>query len=346
MGVDISDIVQKHPTTLEALSGKTIALDAFNVLYQFLASIRQEDGTPLMDFKGRPTGHLSGLFYRNARLIENGIKPIYVFDGEPPSFKEKEIERRNEAKKEAEAKWRDALDYERLEDAKKFAQATSRLTPEMVEESKQLLSALGIPCVQAPSEGEAQAAYMVKKGAAYASASQDYDSILFGSPRLIRNLSITGKRKVPRQDRYVLVEPEEIILDEVLSSLSLDREQMILLGLLCGTDFNKGVKGVGPKTALKIVKENRKLSEIKKYARTKYNYEFEEEIDAIFDFFLNPPAKDAGQPKPGRMNPEAVKQILVGDHDFSEERVDRVLAGMEKSLKEKGAQKKIGEWFD
>ncbi len=345
MGVDIGDLVPKHPTTLEALSGKYVALDAFNILYQFLASIRQEDGTPLMDFKGRPTGHLSGLFYRNANLIENGIKPIYVFDGEQPEFKKKEIERRKEAKKEAEAKWREALDYERIEDARKFAQATSRLTKEMVEESKQLLSAMGIPCVEAPSEGEAQAAHMVKTGAAYASASQDYDSILFGSPRLIRNLSITGRRKVPRQDRYVLVEPEEILFDEVLSSLSVNREQLVLVGILSGTDFNSGVKGVGAKTALKIVKEHPTLAAVKSHVKTKYNYEFEEDVEAILDFFLNPPAKDVGKVKQGSLSFEEVRKILVEEHDFSEERVDRALNGMEKSLKEKGAQKKMDEWF-
>ncbi len=342
MSVDIGDLVPRHPTTLEKLGGKIIAFDAFNVIYQFLASIRQEDGTPLMDFKGRPTGHLSGLFYRNARLMENGVKPVYVFDGEPPEFKKKEIERRKEAKKEAEAKWKEALDYERFEDAKKFAQATSKLTPEMVEESKELLSALGIPCVQAPSEGEAQAAYMVKKDIAYASASQDYDSILFASPRLIRNLSITGKRKVPRQNRYVLVEPEEIIYEEVLSSLGISREQLILIGLLCGTDFNKGVKGVGPKTALKIVKENKTPSEIKKYIKAKYDYGLEEEI---FEFFLNPPAMDLGKIRSGSPNVEMVRKILVEGHDFSDERVDRVLSGLEKIMKEKSAQKKIENWF-
>lgn len=346
MGVNICDIVQKHQISLEKLSGKIIAFDAFNMLYQFLASIRQEDGTPLMDFKGRATGHLSGLFYRNARFIENGIKPIYVFDGKSPVFKQKEIEQRKEAKKEAEEKWRDALDYERLEDVKKFAQATSRLTQEMVEESMRLLTLLGIPCIHAPSEGEAQAAYMVKKQIAYASASQDYDSLLFGSPRFIRNLSITGRRKVPRQDKYVLIEPEEIILDEVLSSPGINHEQLVLLGLLCGTDFNKGVKGVGPKTALKIVKENKTLFEVKAYVKTKYKYEFEEDIETIFDFFINPPFNEVEVPiKNIAINPEDVRKLLVDEHDFSEERVERVLVEIQKNLKEKGAQKKIGDWF-
>lgn len=345
MGVDLGEIVPKHTVTLEALSSKIIALDAFNVLYQFLASIRQEDGTPLMDFKGRPTGHLSGLFYRNARFIENGIKPVYIFDGEPPEFKKKEIARRKEAKKEAEAKWHEALDYEQIKDAKKFAKATSKLTPEMVDEAKQLLLTLGIPYIEAPSEGEAQSAYMVKKGIAYASASQDYDSVLFGAPRLIRNLSITGKRKVPRQDRYVLIEPEEIIFTEVLSSLQLSHEQLILIGIMSGTDFNQGIKKVGAKTALKIIKQHKTLSEIKSYIKTKYAYEFEEDIETIFEFFFNPPVKDPDKIIFGGLNVTEATHLLVEEHDFSSERIERVLTEMEKSLKEKGAQKKIDDWF-
>ncbi|MEW6528302.1 MAG: flap endonuclease-1 [Candidatus Micrarchaeota archaeon] len=345
MGVELGEIIPKHPITLEALSGKIIALDAFNILYQFLASVRQEDGNPLMDFKGRPTGHLSGLFYRNARFIENGIKPIYVFDGEPPEFKKKEIARRKEAKKEAEAKWREALDYEQIKDAQKFAKATSKLTPEMIDEAKQLLSILGIPYINAPSEGEAQSAYMVKKNIAYASASQDYDSLLFGAPRFIRNLSVTGKRKVPRQDRYILVEPEEIIFNEVLSSLQITHEQLILMGIMCGTDFNPGIKKIGPKTALKIVKEHKNLSEVKLYVKTKYAYEFEGDIETIFEFFLNPPTLGCGKIVFGEINTAAAIHLLVEEHDFSDERVERVLAEIEKSYKEKGAQRKIDDFI-
>lgn len=345
MGADISNIVQKHPTSIQALKGKVIAFDALNVIYQFLASIRQEDGTPLMDFKGRITAHLSGLFYRNIKLIEEGLKPIYVFDGAPPEFKQREIARRKEIKEQAEAKWRQALDYGELEEARKFAKATSKLTKEMVEESKQLLSFLTIPCITAPSEGEAQAAYLVNKGIAFASGSQDYDSLLFGSPRLIRNLSILGKRKVPRQERYISVEPEEILLKEVLSSANLTREQLIYIALLIGTDFNTGIKGVGPKTALKIVKENKTLKEIEKHVKEKYNYEFEEDPEEIFSFFLNPPIKELESITFGKLEQEKIKQLLVHTHDFSEVRVDRTLNGLENTLKEQNVQKKIHDWL-
>lgn len=346
MGVDLGDLAIKHKAGIADFAGKPIAIDAMNMLYQFLASIRQEDGTPLKDFKGRVTGHLSGLFYRTAKLASSGIKPVYVFDGKPPKFKEKEIEARREIKKEAEFKWKKALAEEKFEEAKKYAQGTSRLTPEMVDESKELLSGMGIPWVQALSEGEAEAAWLVKKGLCYASASQDYDSLLFGSPLLVRNLSITGKRKVPRQNRYINVEPEIIKLDETLKSLGVGREQLILIGMLTGTDFNEGVRGVGPKTGLKIVKEYGTLEKVKGYIQEKYSYEFEEHIDKVYEFFLKPPLEE--NPKKlewKEPKPEKVLELLVEKHDFSEERVSKAIEGMSGVLREAESQRTLDKWF-
>lgn len=345
MGVDLGELAVKKTIPLESLSGRIVAIDAFNMIYQFLSSIRQEDGSPLMDYKGRITGHLSGLFYRNARLLENGIKPVYVFDGPAPEFKKKTQEARAAAKKAAEEKWRTALDEERTEDAKKYAKATAKLTGEMIEESKKLLGALGIPIVQAPSEGEAQAANMVREGLAYASVSQDYDSVLFGSPVLVRNLSITGKRKVPKQERYVLVEPEEIRLDETLKSLGIGREQLILMGLMIGTDFNEGVHGIGPKKALKIVQEVKSLDEMIRYVQIKHNSIFPDNIEEIYEFFLHPKSNKVEKLNFQKVNQEQVKKILVEEHDFASERIESVLQRIEEKSKEKGAQKRIEDWF-
>ncbi|MFA6530450.1 MAG: flap endonuclease-1 [Candidatus Micrarchaeia archaeon] len=345
MGVDLGDLAIKHPMSLEKMGGRIVAIDAFNTLYQFLSSIRQEDGTPLMDYKGRITGHLSGLLYRNARLLENGVRPVYVFDGKAPAFKRRTQQARMEAKKEAEAKWKLALEEERPEDAKKFAKATARLTPEMVVESKKLLEALGIPVVQAPSEGEAQAAVMVREGIAYASASQDYDSLLFGSPLLIRNVSITGKRKIPRQDRYVLVEPEEIILDETLRSLDINREQLVLMGLLIGTDFNEGIYGIGPKKALKIVKEAKTLEHLCSYVKARLNSDFPEDIQEIYEFFIKPPYTKPEKLIFGKVNVDSVRKILVDEHDFAPERIESTLEKIEAASKEKGSQRRMDEWF-
>jgi flap endonuclease-1 len=345
MGVDLGDLAVKKTIALENLAGRTIAVDAFNTIYQFLSSIRQEDGNPLMDFKGRITAHLSGLFYRNARLLENGIRPVFVFDGEPPEFKKKTQEARREARREAEEKWKTALAEERMEDARKYARASVRLTTEMVNESKQLLTAMGIPIVQAPSEGEAQAARMVADGAVYAAASQDYDALLFGAEVLVRNISITGRRKVPKQDRYVLVEPEEIRLGETLRTLDLSRGQLVMLGLLVGTDFNEGIHGIGPKKGLKIVQEVKTLTDLRTYVKAKHNAEFMEDIEEIYHFFMSPPNEKVEVPRQKEPDPEAVKKILVSDHDFDQQRVDNVLANIQKQMKEKGAQRKMDEWF-
>jgi len=307
MGVDLGDLAVKNTISLDSLSGKVIAIDAFNVLYQFLASIRQEDGTSLMDFRGNVTAHLSGLFYRSSKLIENGIKPVYVFDGERTKLKGAVIEKRVMAKKEAKKKWDEALAKGELGEAKKYAQATSRLTSEMVDESKELLDGMGIPWVQAKGEGEAEASIMVQKGKAYAAASQDYDVLLFGSPILVRNISITGRRKV---------------------------------------DFNQGVYRIGPKTALKIVKEHKTLGEIEKYVKEKHDYEFEVNPREIFNLFTKP--KKARLPEKfrwGNVKIEKIAELLVEKHDFSEERVQRTAEHLVKSFEEKGKQKNLDQWF-
>jgi len=236
MGVNLKDITPHEPIFFEDLKGKIIAIDALNTLYQFLASIRQPDGTPLMDSQGRVTSHLSGILYRTGRLVELGIKPIYVFDGEPPKLKRRELEGRAKIKKDAEAEWKKALEEKRLEDAKKFASRTSRLTDEMLEDSKKLISLMGIPWVQAPSEGEAQCVHLCRKGDAWGVGSQDYDSLLLGAERLVRGLTLSGR-----------FELEIIHLEKALKELNLTREELVDIAILVGTDFNSGVKGIGPK---------------------------------------------------------------------------------------------------
>ncbi|MGV8084669.1 MAG: flap endonuclease-1 [Candidatus Bilamarchaeum sp.] len=345
MGVDLGDLVQKETISVDSFSGKTLALDSYNILYQFLSSIRQEDGTPLKDSKGNVTAHLSGLFYRTSKFLEAGIRPIFVFDGKANPLKHKVQQERIEAKETAIAKWKAALEVGNADEARKYAQATGKLTREMVAESIELLSALGVPSIQAVSDGEAQAAMMVQKGLAYATASQDYDALLFGSPLLIRNLSISGRRKVPRQDRYVLVEPEQLSLKDSLSFMGIDRLQLILLGTLLGTDFNEGVPRVGPKTALKIVKENKTPDQLISYVKTKYEYEFEVDLNEVIQIFLNPPYTDVADIKWNSPDLERISKILVDKHDFSIERVEKTINDLKKTLTEKGAQSRLEQWF-
>ncbi len=341
MGVQIGDLVVRHDIDYDALRSRTIALDAYNALYQFLSAIRQPDGTPLMDRKGRVTSHLSGLFYRTIRMVERGVRPVYVFDGKPPEMKLKTIEKRKEIRETARERWEKALAEGNIEEAKKYGRAALHLTSEMVDDAKRLLDAMGIPYVQAPSEGEAQAAYMAAKGDVWASGSQDYDSLLFGAPRLVRNLAIEGRRKLPGKDVYVSVSPELIDLQEVLDHLGIDRRRLIWLGILIGTDFNEKVPGIGPKRALALVKEHASLDEIFRVLGYRPDYDWH----AVESFFLNPPATDDYSVRFSMPDVDAIRRILVDEHDFSPERVDRAVQRLVENTPATGAQTSLDAWF-
>ncbi len=349
MGVNLKDLIPKEAvhvvTDLKELKGKVVVIDGYNALYQFLAAIRQPDGTPLKDSRGRITSHLSGIFYRTVNFVEAGIKPVYVFDGKPPELKAKEIEERMKIRAEAARKYKEALAKGNVEEARTYAQASSRLTSEMVEDAKKLVSAMGLPWVQAPSEGEAQAAFMSAKVDAWAPASQDYDSILFGAPRLLRNLAITGRRKLPRKNIYVEVKPEVIDVPTLLSSLSLSREQLIDIAILLGTDYNpEGVKGVGPKTALKLIKT---YGSLKKALRALPQASFPADPKVIREAFLNPEVRDDYVLEWKEPDTQSVIKILVEEHDFSESRVrnalERLRRGYEANIKR--SSKGLEAWF-
>jgi flap endonuclease-1 len=324
MGVDLKYLIPRTPISFEALSGKVIAIDAYNALYQFLSIIRQPDGTPLRDRTGRITSHLSGLLYRTVNFLEIGMKPVYIFDGRPPEIKEMEVLRRRRVKEEAVKKYEEALQRGDLRAARTYAQQTAHLTDEMANEAKRLLEALGVPWVQAPSEGEAQAAYMTIKGDAYAAASQDYDSLLFGAKRLVRNLTISGKRKLPRKDEYVEIEPELIELDKVLQELQITREQLVDIAILIGTDYNPdGVKGVGPKTALKLIKT---YGSLEKALKALPETEFPIDPSEVRKMFLEPKVTDNYKLEWRKPDVDAVLRFLCDERDFSRERVTNALS--------------------
>ena len=195
MGLNIKDIIPRKEIELDELKDKTLCVDAFNALYQFLSTIRQVDGTPLMDDEKRITSHLSGILYRNVNLLSSGIKLVYVFDGKAPELKAKTHKKRQEQRDLAESRYEKAKDEEDIMRMKTYSSQLIRLDDDMIKESKELLKAMGIAVVQAPSEGEAEAAYLSRvKGEVFASVSQDYDSLLFGVSKLIRNLTISRKK--------------------------------------------------------------------------------------------------------------------------------------------------------
>ena len=336
MGVDLGDLVNKRKIELIGLSGKWIAVDAFNTLYQFLSIIRQRDGTPLMDRSGRITSHLSGLLYRTINLAEAGVKIAFVFDGDPPHLKSETLKERSKVRAKAEAAWEDAK--EKGEDGFKYAQSSSRLNQEILDDSMRLIIAMGLPVIQAPSEGEAQASYMASKGDVFAIGSQDYDALLFGAPRVVRNLAITGKRKIPRKNAYVEAEPEMIILDDELSEMGITREQLVDIGIMCGTDFNPGLPRVGPKTAFKLIKEHGDLESVLKDLGVKI-----ENYQEIRDIFLQPKATDDYSIKMSKPNVDEIISFLTQERDFDRERVEKAARKMEEVYRR--GQRTLDQWF-
>jgi flap endonuclease-1 len=340
MGLDLKPLINPSFIKLRDLSNRVIAVDAFNTIYQFLATIRGPTGELLSNSKGEVSSHLSGLFYRNVNLLSDNIKLVYVFDGKPSYLKFREIERRQQAKEAATEKFKDALEKGRFEDARKFGQATSVLTEKMVEESKTLLSYLGIPTIQAISEGEAMAAYLTNTDQVYACASQDYDSILFGAKRLARNLTISGKRKVPNKNAYIDIVPEIFLFEDILSQMKLTKAQLIDVGILIGTDFNPGgIRGIGPKTALKLIQKYSKLEEIKNIEKELAQIPYRE----IRDLFLQPEISTLPDLGFTAVNYDKVVELLCDRMNFSLDRVNGALDKLKASIDSRNQS--LEQWF-
>ena len=342
MGVNLSGLTSPINVELSDLNGRTVAIDAYNTIYQFLSIIRQPDGYPLTDSKGRVTSHLSGLLYRTANLIEAGIEPSFIFDGKPHELKFDTLAKRREIREKAEKEWEQAIKEGDTKKAFSKAQQTSRMTPEILASAKELLDLMGLPVIIAPSDGEAQGAYMCAKGDVWASASQDFDSLLFGAPRLLRNMTITGRRKVPGKDIYKDVKTEIIDSKEFFDELGITREQLVDACILMGTDFNPGISGIGPKKGLKLIKDHGDLEGAMRHL----------EVDIpgyqeVRDIFLNGTYSDDYDIKAKEIDRDAVVEYLV-DYGFSKDRVSSAVSKIEnarKNNKAKRLQKSLDAWF-
>lgn len=345
MGLQFKELVVRKEISIAELKDKILAVDSMNLLYQFLTTIRSPSGEVFTDAKGHVTSHLIGLFHRTTALMEQGLKLAFVFDGQPPAIKQKTWEKRKEAKQEAASKLKKAEEGGDWESVKKFAARTSILTKEMVRDAQEVLLALGLPVIQAPSEGEAQTAYMVKKGNAYASISQDYDNLIFGCPRLIRNLSLEGKRKKPGTLAYEKIKPEIIILQDVLRELKLTNDQLIILAILVGTDYNPGgIKGIGPKTGLKLVREfANDFREL--FAKVEWTKHCPDQPwKEIFDTIKNIPVTDKFILEWKKIDEKKLIHLLVEEHNFGEGKVRQKLMRLQEMQKQ-FAQKGLGNYF-
>ena len=340
MGLDLKSLLVRDKTKLESFTNKIVAIDAYNAIYQFLAIIRGPEGLHLTDTQGRVTSHITGLLYRNINFLSLGIKPVYVFDGKPPSLKSAEIEHRKQIKKDATVKYERAMSEGKMEDARKFAQQTTSMKDGMVEDSKHLLDLFGIPYIQAPSEGEATAALIPTTGHAEDAASQDFDSILFGAKKLVRNFTNSGRRKLPNRNTYIEIEPEIIDYRKNLEALGITREQLIDVGILIGTDFNPdGFERVGPKTAIKMIKEHGRLEDVtqiqEKLEMIDYN--------AIRKIFLEPEVARVDKIEFGEVKYDDIINYLSNERSFSRDRVNSSLNRLKKSLEKKSQT--LEKWF-
>jgi flap endonuclease-1 len=338
LGVLLTPIIVKKTLTLGDLKGRSFAVDAFNVLHQFLALIRTRDGTPLMDRDGHVTSHLVGLAFRTTRLISDyGMRLVFVFDGRPPSLKSGEVEKRREVRRKAEQEYLEALSRGDMAEAHSKAVMTGRLTGDALGDAKRLLTLLGIPWVQAPGEGEAQAAYMARRGHVWASNSRDYDSLLFGAPRLVRYLTIGGEEWLPSKGRARKLEPELIDLDALLGHLEITREQLNDLSIMVGTDFNAGVKGIGPKTALKLIKRHGSLEALPQEILERVPPQYDE-VRAIY---LEPDVTDEYDVSPGKLQENELRSFLCEERSFSKDRVDTLIERMRQA----GRQRSLSDYL-
>ena len=325
MGFNLSPLVVKRQLRLDDLKGQSLAVDANNMLYQFLALIRMRDGRPFTDSKGNITSHLLGLLLRTTRLMADyGMRPVFVFDGKPPALKMGTLEARRQYRERARKEWKDAVDRGDYSSAWSKATRMNSLTQPMQEDARKMLGLLGVPYVQAPEEGEAQAAYMAAKGDVWAANSRDYDSVLFGSPRLVRYVTISGQEFLPSKKIARPLIPELIELQQLLTALGISREQLIDLAILVGTDFNPGIHGVGPKTALKLIKAHARLEELPERLRS----QLPDNIQELRRTFLNPTVTEDYQTKFKGLDETGLRKFLCEERGFSADRVELAIARM------------------
>ena len=338
MGLAISELLKSKEIEVSTLSGKVVVIDTFNLLYQFLTTIRQRDGSLLIDSHGHVTSHLTGLFNRTTNFLKHNLKLVFVFDGVAPDLKMEERKRRKELKQEAQKKYRIAEERGDFNEMKKYASRTTRLTKEMIEDAKILITAFGCPIVQAPSEGEAQAAYIVRKEHAYATISQDFDTLLYGTQLLIRNLSVAGKRK--KGAIFVNVRPEEINLADNLNLLGIDLDQLTVLAMLVGTDYNiGGIKGIGPKKALEHVKKyGKEFDDL--FEDVRWGEHFDFPWTDVYYLIKNMKVTDDYNLEWQRPDIVKIKKFLCDEREFLPERVDSALKKFDD-----GGQKGLGEFF-
>lgn len=340
MGVLLTPILKKEQTSFKALYGKSFAIDAGIELHQFLALIRKRDGTLFTDRQGKVTSHLIGLLTRTSRLvIEYKFHISFVFDGRPNPLKKSTIEARRKVQQRAQAEYAQAVAAKDYSRAWSKVVMTGRVTGEILADAKRLLSLMGIPWLDALEDAEAQASFMAAKGDVWAVGSKDYDCLLYGAPILARYLTLTGREYLPSKGTSRPLIPELVKLSDNLEALGIGRHQLVDVALLVGTDFNEGVKGIGPKKALGLIQRYASAENLPEDIREKLPQNLEE----VRDIFLNPRVLKEYSLKAPRPDPDGIIRFLSEERGFSRDRVARIASRLVEAQFDADFQ--LGKWL-
>jgi len=318
-----------------------LAVDGNNMLYQFLSLVRTPDGVSLRDSEGRTTSHLAGLLFRSTRLmLDYDLRFVFVFDGSPHPLKATVLAERRVAREKARMEWGEALRRHDFRAAWSKAVMMSKLDQPMIDDARRLLSLIGVPHVQAPGEGEAQAAFMASRGDVWAASSRDYDSILFGSPRVVRYLTISGREFLPSKGISRQLKPELIELSTFLIYRGINHEQLVDLAIMIGTDFNEGIKGIGPKTALKLIKRYGSLEGLPDELRAKTP----RDLETLRNIFLRPEVTSQYSTLQQPVDDKGLLAFLCDERGFSKERVEVALKRL-KQISKRSRESDLGRWI-
>ncbi|MDY6817199.1 MAG: flap endonuclease-1 [Halobacteriales archaeon] len=306
---------------LADLAGETVAVDAHNWLYKYLTTtVKFTDESTYTTADGQEVANLIGIVQGLPKFLEHDITPVFVFDGVPTDLKADEIEERREAREQAQARLKDARERGDAVEIARLESRTQRLTDVIHETTRGLLSRLDIPIVEAPAEGEAQAAYMARHDESIDYAgSDDYDTLLFGAPLTLRQLTSAG-------------DPEVMDLAATLDAHDITWEQLVDVGILCGTDFNEGVTGIGPKTALKLIDEHGDLWSVLEAEGATIDH-----ADRVRELFLQPTVSE-GYTIDLAIEPDldAARTYVTEEWGVAAEEVDRGFGRIEDATTQTG----------
>ncbi|XP_052192117.1 flap endonuclease 1 isoform X1 [Diospyros lotus] len=323
----------------ESYFGRKIAIDASMSIYQFLIVVGRTGTEMLTNEAGEVTSHLQGMFTRTIRLLEAGLKPVYVFDGKPPDLKKQELAKRYSKRADASEDLDEALETGNKEDIEKFSKRTVKVTKQHNEDCKKILRLMGVPIIEAPSEAEAQCAALCKSGKVYAVASEDMDSLTFGAPKFLRHLMDPSSKKVPVM---------EFDISKVLEELNLTMDQFIDLCILCGCDYCDSIRGIGGQTALKLIRQHGSIEKILENIN-KERYQIPEDwpYQEARRLFKEPLVfSDDGQLdiKWGAPDEEGLIKFLVNENGFNNDRITKAIEKI-KAAKNKSTQGRRLESF-